>query len=336
LLFLILSVRTCLAQYDPNGLFQFSIYWQQEPANETGYDLNLDPGPIIDESDLLLLIQGWRSGPPTPTPTPTPPKEITIDLPGLPVDATPLEMVLIPAGSFMMGSNDDSDWSWCYPCEQPVHEVTIGYDFYMGKFEVTQAQWQAVMGSNPSYNSGDDHPVDQVSWNDCQNFVTELNKLGQGTFRLPSEAEWEHACRAGATTRFYFGDSDGCGTGCEDCAAGVLPGNLSDYMWYCVNNGPSEPQSGTKPGGEKLPNDFGLYDTHGNVWEWCEDDWHSGYTNAPDSGLPWVDSPRSAHRVVRGGSHVNNAQSCRSSYRGLESPGGRYSNEGLRLVRVAP
>jgi len=257
-------------------------------------------------------------------------------------DGVTMDMVLIPAGSFMMGSNDDSSWSWCYPCEQPVHPVTIDYDFYMGKTEITQAQWEAVMGSWPyhdpadySYGHGDNYPAYYISWNDCQNFISALNQLGQGTFRLPSEAEWEYACRAGTTTRFYFGDSDGCGTSCEDCAAGVMPGNRSDYMWYCGNNGSYESADyGSKEVEQLEPNDFGLFDMHGNVWEWCEDDWHDDYTYAPDNGAAWVDSPRGSLRVVRGGSWGGGAQDCRSAYRCRGDPDSRHLGVGFRLVRT--
>ncbi len=298
----------------------------------SGFCQVLSPGQVHSVSPSVWVLKGDGEVFVLPPPT-----TFSVSLPG----GVTMEMVKIPAGSFMMGSNDGPDWSWCYPCEQPVHEVTIGYDFYMGKFEVTQAQWLAVMGSWPqydpanySYGHGDDYPAYFISWDDCQNFVTELNKLGQGTFRLPSEAEWEYACRAGTTTRFYFGDSDGCGILCKDCAAGVLPGNRSDYMWYCGNNGSSgTPQYGSKPVGGKLPNDFGLYDTHGNVWEWCQDYWHEGYTGAPADGRAW-ESPTSSYRVLRGGYWSSYAQYCRSALRGRFDPDlGDYS-VGLRIVRT--
>jgi len=249
-------------------------------------------------------------------------------------------MVRIPAGSFMMGSNEGPDWSRCHEdngwsnCEQPVHEVTIGYDFYMGKFELTQAQWLAVMESWPywdpadyGYGHGPNYPAYCISWNNCQNFVKELNKLGLGTFRLPSEAEWEYACRAGTTTRFYFGDSIECGTSCEDCAAGVLPGNRSDYMWYCGNNSPK----GTKPVGGKLPNDFGLYDMNGNVYEWCQDYWHQGYAGAPDDGCVW-ESSMGSYRVLRGGTWGSDARECRAANRNVSPPDSQSTRHGARFV----
>ncbi|MBC7324568.1 MAG: formylglycine-generating enzyme family protein, partial [Moorella sp. (in: Bacteria)] len=130
-------------------------------------------------------------------------------------------MVLIPAGTFMMGSpNNEQDRS---SNEGPQHQVTLTKPFYLGKYEVTQAQWKAVMGSNPSYFRGNNLPVEQVSWNDCQTFIQRLNQLGQGTFRLPTEAEWEYACRAGTTTRFYWGDDPNYS-------------QIGQYAWYDRNS----------------------------------------------------------------------------------------------------
>ena len=197
ILCLILSIPVCFAQYDPNDLFQFSTHWQQT-ANENNSDLNLEPDTQIDEKDLFKLTKGWKRdllpG-------------IIIDLPG---DVT-MEMVLIPAGSFMMGRYLDEQDS--YDSEAPQHQVNIGYSFYMGKYEVTKAQWEAIMGTSPwseqSYVlDNPNSPAVYVSWNDINGsggFIEKLNALGQGTFRLPSEAEWEYACRAGTTTRFYWG-----------------------------------------------------------------------------------------------------------------------------------
>ncbi len=253
---------------------------------------------------------------------------VAVNLPG----AVELQMVRILAGRFRMGSpksergrSDD---------EGPVHSVALPYDFYIGKFEVTQAQWQSVMSNNPAkvYGMGDDYPVFYVSWDDCQAFVAALNRLGQGLFRLPSEAEWEYACRAGSTERYYFGDSLNIADACENGDAGKLPGNRTDYMWYC-GSGPSEPDPdfGTAPVGGRKPNAFGLHDMSGNVWEWCLDEYHSDYRGAPNNGSAWIDKA-GAPRVLRGGGWGYHARHCRSASRAGYTPGRRYTFHGLRLV----
>ncbi|HUT23954.1 MAG TPA: formylglycine-generating enzyme family protein [Sumerlaeia bacterium] len=273
----------------------------------------------------------------TPTPTPTPgtgPEEITVFLPG---DVL-LTLVRVPAGSFQMGSPDTERSR--YPNEGPVHTVNIAYDFYMGKTELTQRQWLALMGSwpgsapNSTYGVGDNYPAYFISWNDCQNFIAALNQhianTGQGpaTFRLPSEAQWEYACRAGTQTRFFFGDSLSVDDGDTDGPAGTLPGNRSDYMWFGANNSPH----GSKPVGTKLPNQFGLYDMSGNVWEWCQDWYHLSYTAAPTDGSAWV-SPTGSYRVLRGGDWRNGAYSCRCAGRDNTYPVSRYGF-GVRFVRT--
>jgi len=291
----------------------------------SGFFLEASQGQGQSESLRIWALKGDGEVQVLPTPIPLPP-EITVDLPG----GVTMEMICIPAGSFMMGRYPGEQAS--YGVEDPQHSVTIGSDFFMGKCVVTQGQWFAVMGSNPAqdYGVGDNYPVYNISWNDCQDFVAALNQLGQGAFRLPSEAEWEYACRADTTTRFYFGDSDGCGTHCKECPAGTLPGNQSDYMWYCGNNTPY----GTKPGGSKLPNAFGLFDMHGNLWEWCQDYWHSSYHGAPDNGGAW-ESPTSEYRVLRGGTWLHFALYCRSAYRGRNRPVYASHFIGFRLVREA-
>jgi formylglycine-generating enzyme required for sulfatase activity len=219
--------------------------------------------------------------------------------------------------------------------EGPVHQVTIGYDFYLGETEVTQAQWEAVMGSNPARDSGEgnDYPVYNVSWDDCQAFIAALNALGQGTFRLPSEAEWEYACRAGSITRFYFGDSLNCSSdGCVDCdvAKGVIFIEMrSEYMWFCANGGTS-----THPVRQKFMNGFGLFDMAGNVFEWCQDSYHANYTGAPTDGSAWETGGGDGSRVLRGGSWINNARICRSAYRNYIIPDYRINYIGLRLART--
>ena len=162
-----------------------------------------------------------------------------------------IEFVWIEPGTFLMGAAD---------LGFTEHEVTISRGFYLGKYEITQGQWESVMGSNPSYFGGSNRPVEQVSWNDVQEFIGRLNEAaGEEVYRLPTEAEWEYACRAGTTTRWSFGDDEG---------------QLGEYAWYTGNNSPY----GTKEVGTKRPNPWGLYDMHGNVWEWCQD-WYGSYTS---------------------------------------------------------
>jgi len=255
--------------------------------------------------------------------------EFVVHLPG----GVEMEMVRIPAGSFMMGTTDGPDWSPCYPCEQPVHEVNIDYDFFIGKSEVTQGQWLAVMdswpGDLPNHTNGwgDYYPAYNISWDDCQEFVAALTRMGLGTFRLPSEAEWEYACRAGTTTRFYFGNSDGCGPEYQICEAGTLPGLRTDYMWYGGHPGGSEPTGG------KIPNAFGLYDMSGNVEEWCQDYWHDSYIGAPTDGSAWESADHSSGlRVYRGGDCREFAKYCRSgSHRG-DYHNTRHYLIGMRVV----
>ena len=226
--------------------------------------------------------------------------------------------------------------------EDPQHAVDIAYDFYMGKYEVTQAQWLALMGAWPvspptySFGVGENRPVYYIPWNSAQGFVMALNNhiaaTGQGplTVRLPSEAEWEYACRTGTQTRFYFGDSPSAYDVCGDYAAGTLPGNRTDYMWYCGNN---YLVSGVKSAGGKLPNAFGLFDMHGNAWEWCEDDWHAYYTGAPADGGAWVDAPRATYRVLRGGGWDDTGRECRSARRKYMSPSSASGyNTGFRVA----
>jgi formylglycine-generating enzyme required for sulfatase activity len=270
----------------------------------------------------------------------------TVTLPG----GVPLEMVAISPGSFQMGAIYDDD-NWAHNEEKPVHTVTIGYEFQMGRFELTQRQWLAVMGSWPGWPSeyvpnapsglGDNYPAYFVSWDDIRGtngFLDRLNQhiatTGQGaaTFRLPSEAEWEYACRADRATRFCFGDSN-C-SDALDCTAGR---DLADYAWYCGNNGDlGTPGWGTKPVGGKLPNAFGLYDMHGNVFEWCED-WfqppYLGYTGAPTDGSAWV-IPVGSSRLVRGGCWFFDPDYCRSAYRYYDGTDLRSDYTGFRLSRT--
>jgi formylglycine-generating enzyme required for sulfatase activity len=214
-------------------------------------------------------------------------------------------MVLIPAGTFMMGSPDgvgDND-------EHPQHQVSV-QSFYMGKYEVTQAQWRAVMGTNPSNFKGDNLPVENVSWNDATEFCRKLSQMTGREYRLPSEAEWEYACRAGTT--------------------GDYAGNLDAMAWYFSNSG-----SQTHPVGQKQPNSFGLYDMHGNVWEQCEDWYHDSYNGAPTDGSAWLSGGDSSRRVYRGGSWGRYAVGLRSANRNGSGTGYRDDLVGLRVVAVS-
>ena len=220
------------------------------------------------------------------------------------------EMVVIPGGSFDMGSNKGE------PNEMPVHHVTISRTFAIGKTEVTQGQWKALMGNNPSKfgNCGDNCPVEQVSWDDAQAFIEALNAKTGKKYRLPSEAEWEYACRAGAQQE-YCGSDD-----------------LDSIGWYgglakpAGNSGKS-----TNPVATKQPNAWGLYDMSGNVWEWVEDVYHESYKGAPADGSAWQGD--STLHVPRGGSW---SYAQPAAKRGGSESDFRYSTIGLRLVRTLP
>ena len=208
-----------------------------------------------------------------------------------------MKVVRIPAGKFMMGEGETQ------------HEVTLSKPFYMGVTEVTQAQYAAIMGTNPSHFKGATNPVEMVSWNDATEFCKKLSERTRQAVRLPTEAEWEYACRAGTATAFSFGDADSA---------------LGDYAWHDANSG-----STTHPVGQKKPNVWGLFDMHGNVWEWCAD-WFGDYPNGavtdpkgPVSGI---------RRVLRGGSWGNAPSICRSAYRGSYTPGLRNLRCGFRVV----
>ncbi len=220
-------------------------------------------------------------------------------------------MVFIPDGEFIMGSPEGEGRDR----EHPQHLVKITSGFWMGQTEVTQALWQAVMGSNPSYFSDCDQcPVEKVNWKDCQDFLSKLNSLKGSSFRLPTAAEWEYACRAGTTTAYSFGND---------------PSVLGDYAWFWNNS-----SNKTHPVAQKQPNPWGLCDMHGNVWEWCQD-YHDYYGPNYYSQGP-VDDPRndteSRYRVLRGGSYVNNQFILRSAFRFGDFPDCYHDNIGLRLA----
>jgi formylglycine-generating enzyme required for sulfatase activity len=211
-----------------------------------------------------------------------------------------LDLVAIPGGKFIMGSPPNEKER--QETESPQHEVTIP-SFYLGKYPVTQAQWKAVMKSNPSRYKKDDHPVELVSWEKCQEFCEKVTLLTGLSVRLPSESEWEYGCRGGTFTPFYFGE-----TITSDVA------NYQGTSSYNLENYQSEVRGKTTPVGSFPANPFGLYDMAGNVWEWCADNWHNNYQNAPSDGNPWLES-NSKYYLIRGGSWKHSSKSCRSACR---------------------
>ncbi len=236
-------------------------------------------------------------------------KEAVIDL----GKGIKLEMVLIPAGKFKMGSPESEKGR---DPDETQHEVTLTKPFYMGKYEVTQEQWKAVMGTvflwfggNPSSNKGAKLPVTNVSWNDCQDFIKKLNTKTNGGYRLPTEAEWEYACRAGTTTAYSFGDE-------------ITPKDANYHRGSKI-----DPMAV----GSYKPNAFGLYDMHGNVWEWCED-WKVDY---PKEAVTDPMGPATGERrVLRGGSFYLFESSARSSFRSYLTPSDQLNGLGFRLMRT--
>ena len=238
-----------------------------------------------------------------------------------------MEFVFVPGGCFQMGQTEadkaqlikevgEENYASWFADELPRHEVCVK-GFWMGKYEVTQAQWQAIMESNPSNFKGADRPVETVSWNDAQEFLKKLNAAWANSrspaqFRLPSEAEWEYAARAGTQTAYSFGDD---------------PNQLGEYAWFVDNSG-----NNTHPVGQLKPNAFGLYDMHGNVWEWVADTYHENYNDAPTDGSVWEDLGDRKAKVLRGGSWNSSPRSCRSAYRNWNAPDYRYYNFGARVV----
>jgi formylglycine-generating enzyme required for sulfatase activity/serine/threonine protein kinase len=235
------------------------------------------------------------------------------------INSIGMKLVLIPKGTFAMGWPRKKATGWFSDEEQL--QVTIRMDYYLGAFEVTQAQYEKLMGNNPSWFQGGrirgdslNHPVEQVSWEDAIEFCRKLSELPEEkkagrVYRLPTEAEWEYACRAGSQTAFHFGDD---------------PGLLGDYGWFDGNSGEQ-----THPVGQKKPNAWGLYDMHGNVWEWCSN-WFGDYPKGAvtDSGGP----NEGSHRVYRGGSWFNESASCRSAYQGRVNPSFRNYSLGFRVA----
>ena len=264
---------------------------------------------VIEEKDFLRLEVRWQLfveqekrkiwGTET--------RKITFEDRSIRVGEVEFEMVYVEGGTFTMGGTSEQG-SDAFDDEKPTHRVTLSA-FHIGKYEVTQGLWREVMGSNPSLNkAGDDYPVERVSWEDCQEFVRKLNARTGLKFRLPTEAEWEYAARGGRKSRGYkYSGSN----------------SLGDVAWYEANSG-----GGTHPVGRKSPNELGLYDMSGNVWEWCQD-WYGDYGSSSQTDPAGPSS--GSIRVMRGGG-CDYARRCRVSYRINCVPGYRNFNSGLRLV----
>jgi formylglycine-generating enzyme required for sulfatase activity len=270
------------------------------------------------EVELVASLSGYRDERVRLRPEPGQSQERTIRLLATTMtNSIGMRFQLIPAGEFLMGSPDsDRDAG---RDEKPQHRVRITRPFYLGVYPVTQSQWLSVMDRNPSRFKGPDNPpVEMVSWNDCQEFIYRLNERRDergNVYRLPTEAEWEYACRAGSTTIYSFGDS---------------ADSLRDYGWYLNNSG--GPRTGsTYPVGQKKPNAWGLYDMHGNVLEWCQDWYDSEYYAASPINDPT--GPLSgSDRVNRGGGWYDHARLCRSAYRYRDTPDYRSNSLGFRLA----
>jgi formylglycine-generating enzyme required for sulfatase activity len=244
-----------------------------------------DPVPVAAASSLVL------------------PNELT--------NSVGMKFRLIQPGTFMMGSPESELGRGR---DERQHQVTLTNLYSMGIYPVTQSEYHQIMGSNPSRFKGDCHPVEQVSWEDATEFIKKLNGLSEertaGRFyRLPTESEWEYACRAGSSTAYCFGEDEA---------------RLGEYAWYGANSG-----SKTHPVGQKAPNAWGLYDMHGNVWEWCSD-WYGDY---PSGSVRDPKGPSTgSYRVSRGGSWSLGAAHCRSANRCWIGPSLRYSDLGFRLA----
>jgi formylglycine-generating enzyme required for sulfatase activity len=281
--------------------FSAANQWQTL-MNETNWVLTNSPQFLTDSTAAAAPQRFYRVGPPAPPPPPS--------------------LIWITPGTFLMGSpTNEADRS---SEEGPPTQVTLTYGFWMGRHQVTQIEYQAIVGANPSFFIGDpNRPVEKVSWNDATNYCSQLTgqerlagRLPAGySYRLPTEAEWEYAARAGTTTRFSYGD-DPAYT------------NLADYAWHASNSG-----SQTHPVGQKQPNPWGLYDMYGNVWEWCLD-WYGHYPGGSVTD-PKGPSLSIAFHVLRGGSYASAGQYCRSASRFSELPENRRDTVGFRVV-LAP
>ena len=240
-----------------------------------------------------------------------------------------MEMVWIEPGTFAMGTTQEQKrllrrnelWLDWFSNEQPVHQVTISRGFYLGKYEITQGQWKSVMSTSPwlgweDMRVDDRNPAAYISWNDMQMFIQVLNKAaGDSLYRLPTEAEWEYACRAKTNSLWSFGDDRN---------------QWGDYAWY-DENARDVGEKYAHQVGTKLPNPWGLYDMHGNVWEWCQD-WYGPYSNG--SKVDPFGPAAGIARVGRGGCFYDNARTARSAFRNRSEPDLRYGIIGARLLKI--
>ena len=244
---------------------------------------------------LALLLPGRRDKPASDALRPV-------------VNSVGIELVPIPGGTFIMGGQASDHIA----DELPQHPVQVA-PFYLGRYTITQAQWQAVMGYNPSSYKHPERPVDQVTWLEVQSFISKLNRLeGTSLYRLPSEAEWEYAARAGTAGKWFFGDD---------------PAELERYAWVGQQG-----DIGTQPVGGRLPNPWGLYDMYGNVWEWVQDCWHDDYEGAPRDGRVWSGGDCS-RRMLRGGAWDSPPGYARSAVRGSYPPQLNDPENGFRIAR---
>jgi formylglycine-generating enzyme required for sulfatase activity len=242
-------------------------------------------------------------------------------------DDISLEMVLIPGGSFEMGAAENEAES--HEDELPQHLVTVP-TFFMGRYPITQAQWRAVaalpqeeiaLETDPSHFKGDDRPVEQVSWHEAVEFCQRLSRRTGRDYRLPSEAEWEYACRAGTKTPFHFGETITTDLANYNGNYGYGKGTKGEYR-----------EQTTAVGEFGVANNFGLCDLHGNVWEWCADPWHGNYENAPADGSVWKERGDDNYRVLRGGSWYSYPRNCRSADRNCYPSVIQYYVIGFRVV----
>jgi formylglycine-generating enzyme required for sulfatase activity len=339
------------------------VYWLKHKMPKRNLKPWLAIGGAVALIGLVLAaiwdaINGRNNGPANPTPVagvspaeaPAPPLQFEFDVVKTDargnvisrekksaryfteeINGMKLEMIEIPGGKFTMGSPRNEAER---PGEEgPQHEVTI-QPFSMSKYEITQAQWRAVaklpkvgsedLNPDPSEFKGDDLPVEKVSWYEAQEFCRRLGRATGRKYRLPSEAEWEYAARAGATTPFTFGPT---------ITSDIVNYN-GNYPYGLTPNGVYRGKT-TKVGSLGVANAFGLFDMHGNVWEWCEDDWHANYSGAPADGGAWIDeASRGSYRVLRGGGWRHSAHECRSARHHGDTPGLRNVDLGFRLVKA--